>query len=171
MPRTFDVETLKEQVLLSTTFSQVARLRGKVPTGSNITHIKNMCGRYGISTDHMTGQAHKKGGTSYNKKSASERLVLGSPTDIRVSSVYIRRALIEVGVSVECNECGQTEQWQGKTLQLQVDHKDGCYWNNTPTNLQFLCPNCHSIKTLEETQERKRRRSPKAEATGREPVQ
>lgn len=28
---------------------------------------------------------------------------------------------------------------------LEIHHKDGNYLNNTPDNLQVLCPNCHSL--------------------------
>ena len=31
---------------------------------------------------------------------------------------------------------------------LTVDHIDGDHNNNNPENLQTLCPNCHSIKTV-----------------------
>jgi hypothetical protein len=32
--------------------------------------------------------------------------------------------------------------WKGKPLPLILDHKDGNRWNNRPSNLQYLCPNC-----------------------------
>lgn len=31
---------------------------------------------------------------------------------------------------------------------LSVDHIDGNHYNNEPENLQTLCQNCHSIKTI-----------------------
>jgi hypothetical protein len=43
----------------------------------------------------------------------------------------------------KCAECGITE-WNGKAIILELEHKDGNSDNNTPENLCFLCPNCHS---------------------------
>jgi uncharacterized protein YlaI len=39
--------------------------------------------------------------------------------------------------------CG-TSDWQGKKITLQVDHINGDPYNNDPSNLRLLCPNCHS---------------------------
>lgn len=43
----------------------------------------------------------------------------------------------------KCEECGISE-WNGKSITLQVHHKDGDHFNNLLDNLQVLCPNCHS---------------------------
>lgn len=42
-----------------------------------------------------------------------------------------------------CESCGFT----GEAWQLDVDHIDGDCHNNTPYNLQTLCPNCHRAKS------------------------
>lgn len=43
----------------------------------------------------------------------------------------------------ECNEC-HVSDWNGKPLQLQIDHVDGNNKNNVVENLRYLCPNCHT---------------------------
>lgn len=35
-------------------------------------------------------------------------------------------------------------EWIGKPLRLILDHADGNRWNNLPSNLHYLCPNCDS---------------------------
>lgn len=45
-----------------------------------------------------------------------------------------------------CNSCNISE-WQGKTLTLELEHKDGDKKNNERTNLEAICPNCHSLTT------------------------
>lgn len=42
-----------------------------------------------------------------------------------------------------CAICGITE-WMGKNINLEIDHIDGNAYNNLPSNLRLLCPNCHS---------------------------
>ena len=44
----------------------------------------------------------------------------------------------------KCNKCGINE-WMGEKITLEIEHKDGDNWNNKKENLEFLCPNCHSL--------------------------
>ena len=43
-----------------------------------------------------------------------------------------------------CKYYTEPLQWNGKKLNLILDHKDGVNGNNKPKNLRFLCPNCNS---------------------------
>jgi hypothetical protein len=35
-------------------------------------------------------------------------------------------------------------EWNGRPLPLILDHRDGNRYDNSPSNLRFLCPNCDS---------------------------
>lgn len=141
-------ESLALVVAESTSFTDVARKLGKSPVGGTTTHIKKMCLQWEINIEHMTGQAHNRGKQSTKRLPPDKRLVLGSPSDVRIAAHKLRRCLLELGVAHVCAECGISE-WNGRKLTLEIDHIDGRYWNNVKTNLQFLCPNCHSQKPVD----------------------
>lgn len=130
----------------SASFAEVARRTGRSPVGGTLTAIALYCKRHNIDTSHMTGQLHNKGKSSSRKKLADELLVLGSNIDYRTKPTQLRRALAEIGVPYLCKYCGISD-WKGSSLMLEIDHIDGQYWNNVRDNLQYLCPNCHSVKT------------------------
>lgn len=54
-----------------------------------------------------------------------------------------RRFLRQPGVIYKCSECG-LNSWQGKSISLHLDHKNGINNDNRLENLRLLCPNCHS---------------------------
>ena len=43
----------------------------------------------------------------------------------------------------KCSCCAISE-WNNNPITLDVDHTDGNPYNDTPSNLRYLCPNCHS---------------------------
>jgi HNH endonuclease len=60
-------------------------------------------------------------------------------------SGHVRRYLLEQG-GEQCSRCGWHERHQvtGR-LPLEVDHLNGNYADNSPTNVRLLCPNCHAL--------------------------
>ena len=44
----------------------------------------------------------------------------------------------------KCAKCGNTGEWLGQELILQIDHINGDHHDNRLENLRFLCPNCHT---------------------------
>jgi len=56
----------------------------------------------------------------------------------------LKQRLINVGLkSNKCEECGVAE-WNGKQLNIQLDHINGNSHDHRLENLRMLCPNCHS---------------------------
>lgn len=54
----------------------------------------------------------------------------------------IKRYLLKVSEG-RCSICNLNE-WMGKKLVVELEHKDGNSENNSPENVCLLCPNCHS---------------------------
>lgn len=142
----YSYELLKPLIEISDSFSEVLRKLGKKPVGGSITNLKLMCERYNIDFSHMKNQGHMLGKRSKRRRPACEVLVEGTSWDHRVAAKRLRAALDEIGRKFACEQCGNNGWWRGEQLMLEIDHIDGCYWNNVPENLRYLCPNCHSIK-------------------------
>ena len=57
----------------------------------------------------------------------------------------------------KCNKCGLSE-WLGESLVLELEHKDGNHFNNERSNLEMLCPNCHSLTSTWRGRNKKERK-------------
>lgn len=140
----YEREHLAKVVAESLSFMEVLRKYNKRPVGGNVTNLNLVCRRFKIDTSHMLGQARARGQRSKHRKSADERLVLGTELDRRTLAHILRKALDDKNIPYQCVECGNNGCWQDRPLTLEINHKDGRYWNNTLENLEYLCPNCHS---------------------------
>lgn len=46
----------------------------------------------------------------------------------------------------KCNRC-KIDKWLDEPLTLELEHKNGIHSDNERSNLEALCPNCHSLTT------------------------
>lgn len=79
------------------------------------------------------------------RKKTPEQLLINNPElTARLPGPRLRECLIEMGREYRCESCGMDPEWQGKPLTLHVDHISGDWHDNSPKNVRFSCPNCHS---------------------------
>lgn len=139
----YSKETLETAVKKSYSIMAVLRELGMKMSGGTHGHISNKIKMFNIDTSHFNRQGINKGKSPTNKKSWQE-ILIKTNSPYKEDTLRLRRALMESGREYKCEECGIKNTWNNKPICIQIDHING-YWNdNTPTNLRFLCPNCHS---------------------------
>ena len=117
----------------------VERLGYSKASGSMGKFVKQRIETKGIDISHFD-TTHIR--SSHPRYSLEDILVEKSPySNInRLKQRILKAGLLEY----KCNECGNTGEWNGKPLTLQLEHKNGIHNDHRITNLCFLCPNCHS---------------------------
>ncbi len=131
---------------MSVSVAGVLRKLGVRQSGGSHSHISKRIREYGIDTSHFTGQGSNRGEGHRggpDRKTWSEILVKRA-SGYRTKSHQLRRALVECGREYKCAECGLGGVWLGRPITLQVDHLNRDWLDDSPDNLEFRCPNCHS---------------------------
>jgi len=63
----------------------------------------------------------------------------------RHANEFVKKRILQDNILLYiCDECG-IDEWHGKKIILDLDHKNGNNRDNRLENLRFLCPNCHSF--------------------------
>ena len=132
-------EELKKIVENSDSFKEIARKIGyKTTSGGCVNIIKRFLIENNYDFSHFTHYA--KTCKHYTKDNVFIENSTASNNTIR--RYYTRGHYTEY----KCAICGQEPFWNGKPLIMILDHINGNHYDNVFSNLQILCPNCHSIQ-------------------------
>lgn len=141
----FSPQQLQNLLDSSGTYTAILEAAG-IKSSSSTNTLKRIINEYNLDTSkfeenrkfYKQQMAKKSFDLEYNIESKLHK-------NTKVQSHKLRNKLIELGYKEnKCELCGISE-WMGKPVKLQLHHIDGDHDNNELSNLQILCPNCHSM--------------------------
>ena len=157
MKRKYTEAQFVEAISTSQSLAQAFKKLNLEPQGGNYRTAQKYIKELGLDTSHMTGQLWSKGKTIGPKRPIEDYL----SNKYYIHSHALRKRLIKEKLFFEvCSLCC-LKTWLNKPIPLELHHKDGDHRNNNITNLQLLCPNCHSLtdnyrgKSLKEKRQNK----------------
>ena len=125
----------------SKSYSDVLRSFGlKTCGGSSTDALKIRISKLKCDTSHFESQTH----SAVNKiKTPLSDILIENSTYTNMCRLKLRLVKENI-MEYVCAICGNTGNWNGYKLSLQLDHINGKNNDHRITNLRFLCPNCHS---------------------------
>jgi predicted RNA-binding Zn-ribbon protein involved in translation (DUF1610 family) len=138
-----DREKLIVVVASSKSYREVV-LRMGMTSGSAWHAVKREIEALQLDVTHFLGRSANSG---ERHRGGPEKITAQNIHTIKrgVRTTILRRVLQELDREYRCVKCGNTGEWNGKPLELEIDHIDGNSSNPDPTNLRYLCPNCHAL--------------------------
>lgn len=133
-------EEFSKIVSESTSVAQVISKCGLVVAGGNYQTINRRIKNNNLDTSHFTKQLWNKGKTFPPKRPITDYL---EGKALMTSHALRLRLLKEGYFDPICQNCGLST-WLNQPIPLELHHIDGNHKNNSLSNLQILCPNCHA---------------------------
>lgn len=131
--KSFTEDEIREIVKQSRSYRDMAERMGYKPDGGSTSKImKELIEKFNLDTSHFLGAGWNKNNYDYGRFEMGNKLSRGSAINPLIN---LRGR--------KCENCG-LEEWLGQPINLEVHHIDGDRTNNELSNLQLLCPNCHS---------------------------
>ena len=122
------------------TYSDCLRALGLGTRGGSSTDIlKKRIKELGLSVEHF-GNKRKQ---HYSARYSLDEILIEHSTYHNIASLK-KRLINENRLEYRCANCGNTGEWLGSPLSLQLDHINGINDDHRIENLRFLCPNCHA---------------------------
>jgi len=130
-----DETEFKEIVSNSITMAQAS-----IKLGLHFNTFKRIAVSLGVYKPNPSGKGLKK---DMSLKSIPLNEILSGKHPSYQTYKLKNRMLKENIIENVCSICG-IDEWNGKQINLELDHIDGVRSNHNLNNLRLLCPNCHS---------------------------
>lgn len=135
-------DEFEQLVKSSTTIAEILRAFGLMDKGGNSNTVKRRIVAECIDMSHIVLGRNSNKGKYFAKRKTNEEIFCENSNSKR--SVIKRRILRDNLKPHRCEYCGIGPSWNGKSLTLQLEHKNGIPTDHRLENICFLCPNCHS---------------------------
>lgn len=143
MQSKYTKEILEPIVASSRSMREVLLALSLRQTGGNYKNIKDRITSLNINLSHFKGQGWSK--NLEGKKSTPEEYLTIWNRDRSVHVDKIKKRMLRDKIKPHrCERCG-LEKWENFPIPLELHHLNGDRWDNRLENIQFLCPNCHSL--------------------------
>lgn len=140
------LEELKKVVSTSNSFSEILKHFELNNKGGNCKTLKRRLIDEKIDFSHIklgitSNNGRKFPECSMTKEECLKNIYVSNSTWNRTS---VKRYLKRYDLLPYKCECGIEDDWRGKKITLQLDHKNGVDNDHRIENLRWICPNCHS---------------------------
>jgi 5-methylcytosine-specific restriction endonuclease McrA len=134
-------EMLDEVAKTSISVAEILKKLNIPLGGGNYKLINKLIDLYDIDISHFMGKSWSKNKILTSKIKLDDIL----NNKINFSRTQLKKRLLNSGLlEYKCDSCGNTGEWMGKPISLELDHINGINNDNRLENLRILCPNCHS---------------------------
>ncbi|MFF4008366.1 HNH endonuclease signature motif containing protein [Streptomyces sp. NPDC001717] len=160
---TIPEEAVRAAIPAATSHADLMRALDLPVNDVNHRRLRRRIAQLGLDVSHFKRRTWATTNTAPSRTGVADTLVKLPEGAPRTNRTRLHRALQEIGIPYACGSCGNTGEWLGRPITLQIDHINGDWRDNRRENLRYLCPNCHS---LTDTWCRNRRPKPAAHPRG-----
>jgi Zn finger protein HypA/HybF involved in hydrogenase expression len=123
-------------------WSAMARALGLVEHGYSVQALRDRTMELGIDVVHFFRLRQNAKG---NAPELTNEALFSNRPGKTTPGMVIKRMVRDGIRKLECEECGQGEEWRGGKLGFRLQHLNENSQDYRLDNIRIICPNCHSV--------------------------